>query len=72
MGTLFYENIDRLFLLYQFYLEVFLRVLSIKLTREILPILSKGYHDNRKNEQRYSSRLIFHDKFTEKFFRFSF
>ena len=71
MGVLIYENVDRPFLLHQFYLEVFSRVLFSKLRREILPTLLKGYPDNPRNEQRYSGRQIFHDKITEKFFRLS-
>lgn len=38
---------------------------------EILPILLKGYPDNPRNEQSYSSRQIFHDRVTEKCFRLS-
>ena len=39
--------------------------------RVILPILLKGSPDNPRNEQRYNSHQIFHDKITEKLFRLS-
>ena len=52
-------------------MEVFPRVLSNNLKMEILPILLKGYPDNPRNEQSYSSRQIFHDRVTEKCFRLS-
>ena len=70
MGVFFYENVDRPFVLYQFYLEVFSRVRFSSLKKKILPILSKGYSDNSRNEQKYSP-LIFQKKVTEKFFRLS-
>ena len=49
--------------------KFFLSVLFNKLKREALPILLKSYLDNPRNEQRYSSSQIIHDKFTEIFFR---
>lgn len=70
MGVLFYENVDWPFVPYQFYLEVFSRVRFNSLKKKILPILSKGYSDNSRNEQKYSP-LIFQEKVTEKFFRLS-
>ena len=39
--------------------------------RVILLILLKGSPDNPRNEQRYSSHQIFHDKVAEKLFRLS-
>ena len=41
MSVLFFENVDRSFLLYQFYLKVFPRVIFNNLKKKILPILLK-------------------------------
>ena len=70
MGVPFFENVDRPFVLYQFYLEVFSRVVLNSSKKKILPILFKGYSDNSRNEQK-CSHLIFQEIVTEKFFRLS-
>ena len=70
MGVPFFENVDRPFVLYQFYLEVFSRVVLNSSKKKILPILFKGYSDNSRNEQK-CSHLLFQEIVTEKFFRLS-
>ena len=49
MSVLFFENVDRPFLPYQFYLKVFSRVIFNNLKKKFLHILLKGYSENPRN-----------------------
>ena len=60
LGVLFYEHVGSLFQSYQFYLEIFSRVLFNNLNKKFLPFLLKN-NDRKNVEEKYfklSSGLV--------------